>query len=168
MQTMQTDTDPTAKAAMAFDLYGNAVLRLAYSYLHNMQDAEDILQETVMQLIRTNPPLDAPAHMKAWLLTVAANKSKNLLKYNSYRKHGDTDETEIAAAMPEDTAYVWHAVQALPEKYREVIHLFYAEDYSTGEIAKILGKREPTVRSLLCRGREKLKEILKEAYDFAE
>ena len=165
---MQTDTSPTAKAAAAFDTYGNAVLRLAYAYLHNMQDAEDILQETVLQFIRTNPPTDTPAHTKAWLLAVAANKSKNLLKYNSYRRHGDTDELSIAAEMPEDTAYVWQAVNALPEKYREVVHLFYAEDCSTAEIARILGKREPTVRSLLSRGREKLKEILKEAYDFAE
>ena len=68
----------------------------------------------------------------------------------------------------EDQAYVWDAVRALPEKYREVIHLFYAENYSTKQIAEILKKREPTVRSLLCRGREKLKLILKEDYDFDE
>lgn len=166
MQT--TQNTPEALAAAAFDEYGNAIFRLAFSYLHNRQDAEDILQETVLQLIRTNPMLDTPAHRKAWLLAVAANKSKNLLKYNRYRMHGDTDELALAAKMPAEESDVWQAVNALPEKYREVIHLFYAEDCSTAEIAKILGKREPTVRSLLCRGREKLKAVLKEAYDFAE
>lgn len=54
----------------------------------------------------------------------------------------------------------------LPVKDREVIHLFYYEGFSTGEIAHILGQKEPTVRSRLMRGRKKLKQVLKEAYDF--
>ena len=54
----------------------------------------------------------------------------------------------------------------LPEKYAEVVHLFYAEGLSTKEIAEILGRKETTVRSDLLRGRERLKNILKEAYDF--
>ena len=61
---------------------------------------------------------------------------------------------------------VLEAVLALPVKYRVPIHLYYYENYKTPEIAKILGKGESTVRSLLSRGREKLKVILKEEYDF--
>ena len=66
----------------------------------------------------------------------------------------------------EDLSFVWEAVKELPEKYREVIHLFYEEGLSTAEIAQILGRKEATVRSDLLRGREKLRIILKEAYDF--
>lgn len=51
-------------------------------------------------------------------------------------------------------------------KYREVIHLFYYEGLSSGQIAAILEQNESTVRSHLKRGREKLKLILKEGYDF--
>ena len=69
-------------------------------------------------------------------------------------------------AEKEDLKYVWEAVKKLPVKNREVIHLFYQEGYSTKEIADILKRREATVRSDLKRGREKLKKILKEAYDF--
>ena len=54
----------------------------------------------------------------------------------------------------------------LPMKYREVIHLFYYEGYSTAQVADILKKNEATVRSHLHRGRAKLKKILEEAYDF--
>ena len=61
---------------------------------------------------------------------------------------------------------MWEAVKALPIKYREVIHLFYHEGYSTVEIAGILQMKEVTVRSNLSRGREQLKSVLKEAYDF--
>ena len=61
---------------------------------------------------------------------------------------------------------VWDAVRKLPPKYREPIHLFYHEGYQTAEIAKILGRKEATVRSDLHRGRQLLKDMLKEAYDF--
>jgi len=54
----------------------------------------------------------------------------------------------------------------LPEKYRVAIHLFYQEGLKTAEIAQVLDEKEATVRSHLARGREKLKEILKEEYDF--
>ena len=56
----------------------------------------------------------------------------------------------------------------LPLKYREVIHLFYYEDYSTAKIAEVIDKKESTVRSLLHRGRNILKTMLKEGYDFEE
>ena len=61
---------------------------------------------------------------------------------------------------------MWDAVNELAENQREVIHLFYHEGYSTAEIAQMLGRKEATVRSDLHRGREKLRSILKEAYDF--
>ncbi len=60
---------------------------------------------------------------------------------------------------------LFQAVCSLPVKYREVIHLFYYEDYTTAQIAQVLGKREGTVRSLLNRGREKLRQIWKEGAD---
>ena len=60
---------------------------------------------------------------------------------------------------------MWEAVKTLSTPQREAIHLFYYEGYATAEIAAILGRREATVRSDLQRGREKLKELLKEGYD---
>ena len=73
---------------------------------------------------------------------------------------------ELAAEQREDLSFVWEAVRALPDKYREIVHLFYHEGYQTAQIAKILDMKESTVRSNLARGREKLKTVLKEAYDF--
>ena len=110
------------------DTYGNSIFRLAYSYLHNYSDAEDILQETLIRYLQNVPQVTGPVHEKAWLLKVA--------------------------------------VKALPEKYREAIHLYYYEGYSTGQMAVLLERKESSVRSGLKRGREKLKMILKEAYDF--
>ena len=75
---------------------------------------------------------------------------------------------ELVAEEREDLSFVWEAVKSLPVKYREVIHLFYHEGYSTKQIAEILQRGEATVRSDLHRGRALLREILKEAYDFDE
>lgn len=152
-------------AERLLDAYGNSILRLAYSYLHNYSDAEDILQETLIRYLQNAPQVAGPVHEKAWLLKVAANLSKNRIDYNRLR---DTDELndELVAEEREDLSFVWEAVKSLPEKYREVIHLYYYEGYSTGQVAELLGRKESSVRSDLKRGREKLKMILKEAYDF--
>ena len=83
--------DVSARAAQILDTHGNAILRYAYSYLHNMSDAEEILQETLIRYLTVQPELQGPEHEKAWLLRVAANLSKNRLDYNRLR---DTDELE--------------------------------------------------------------------------
>lgn len=147
--------------------HGNSILRLAYSYLHNMSDAEEIVQDTLMQFVKTTPVLETAQHEKAWLLRVARNLSLNRLKYNALRA---TDELkdELVAQERDDLSFVWDAVKSLPTQYREVIHLFHYEGCSTAQIAQMLGRKESTVRSDLRRGREKLKEILKEEYDFEE
>lgn len=157
--------DVNAQAARILDSYGNSVLRLAYSYLHNMPDAEDILQETLIRYFRSAPQFESDSHEKAWLLRVAANLSKNRIDYNKIRFSEELNE-EIAADEKDDLSFVWEAVKQLPQTQSEVIHLFYQEGYSTAEIAKLLSRRESTVRSDLKRGREKLRMILKEAYDF--
>lgn len=153
------------RAEFLLDRYGNNILRLAYSYLHNLNDAEEILQDTLLQYLKKAPSFESEEHEKAWLLCVAGNLSKNKLDYNKIRYADELDETLIAEKR-EDLSFVWEAVKELPDKYREVIHLHYHEGYQTSQIAKILKRNESTVRSDLRRGREKLKQILKEAYDF--
>lgn len=152
-------------AAEALDRYGNAILRCAYSYLHNMSDAEEILQDTLLKLLTTNPAFSGEEHKKAWLLRTAANLSKNRIEYNAIRSADELSE-ELAEESREDLSFVWEAVKELPIQFRETIHLYYYEGYSTEEIAKILGRNPSTIRSDLRRGREKLKIVLKEAYDF--
>ncbi|MBR4628592.1 MAG: sigma-70 family RNA polymerase sigma factor [Ruminococcus sp.] len=147
--------------------HGNRLLRLAYSYLHNMQDSEEILQDVLMKLLDKVPEFESDEHEKAWLLRVTANLSKNRIEYNKLR---DTDELkdELVAEERQDLSFVWDAVKELPENYREVIHLFYEEGYQTDEIADILGDTGANIRTRLKRARAKLKEILKEEYDFCE
>ena len=162
----ETREQANRQAERMLDEYGNSILRLAYSYLHNMSDAEEILQETLIKVMKTAPVFENQTHEKAWLMRVAGNLSRNRIAYNRIRS---TDELKdsLAADERDDLSFVWEAVKLLPVKYREVIHLFYLEGCSTRQIAGILGLKETTVRSHLHRGREKLKEVLKEEYDFA-
>lgn len=167
----QEKTESAGKTAVymqaeeIMDRYGDTLLRYAYSYLHNMSDAEEVLQDTLIQFMKRAPAFTSEQHRKAWLLRVAGNISKNRISYNTIRR---TDELkdELVQEEREDLTFVWDAVKQLPVKYREAIHLFYYEGYSTAQIARILQKNEATVRSLLARGRKQLKKVLKEAYDF--
>ena len=164
----ETETDTALvneKAVYYFEQFGDAILRLAYSYLHNTQDSEDVLQDTLIRYIRTAPRFENDKHAKAWLMRVAANLSKNRIDGNRLRQTDELNE-ELVAEEREDLSFVWQAVKELPPKQREVIHLFYQEGYSTAEIASILDRNESTVRSDLKRGRDALRTILKEAYDF--
>ena len=164
----ETETDTALvkeKAAYYFDRFGSAILRLAYSYLHNTEDSEDVLQETLIRYIRSAPRFENDKHAKAWLMRAAANLSKNRIGSNRIRQADELND-ELAAEEREDLSFVWQAVKELPTKQREVVHLFYQEGYSTAEIAGILRRNESTVRSDLKRGREALRAVLKEAYDF--
>ena len=103
----------------------------------------------------------------SYSIYTSAGMSKNRIDYNRIRQTDELEET-LVAEKREDLRFVWEAVRALPDKYREVIHLFHYEGCTTAEIARILDCKEATVRTNLRRGRQQLKEILKEEYDFAE
>jgi RNA polymerase sigma factor (sigma-70 family) len=132
-----------------------------------MSDAEEVLQDTLLRFLKTAPTFENSTHEKAWLLRVAGNLSKNRIDYNKVRATDELSDT-LKAEKREDLSFVWDAVRSLPVPFREVIHLFYYEGYSTAEISRMLDRKESTVRSDLRRGRLKLKEILKEACDFEE
>lgn len=159
--------DLNRRTEQLLENHGNRILRCAYAYLHNLEDAEDILQETLIQFFKYAPDFNDAEHEKAWLLRVATNLSKNRIKYNQLRQTDELSENLIAGEQ-EDLSFVWDAVRELPVKYREVIHLFYYEGLTTRQISDILKRNESTIRSDLRRGRHLLKKQLKEVYDFDE
>lgn len=130
LQQILSSDHTNQQARQLMESYGNNVLRIAYSYLHNMSDAEDVLQDTLVQFLKTQPQFKSTSHEKAWFLRVAINISKNKISYNKIRKTDELSET-LAASETEDLAYLWDAVKRLPTKYSEVVHLYYHEGYST-------------------------------------
>lgn len=150
-------------------LYSDMVYRLAYARTKNKQDAEDITQEVFLKYIRHNKKFKDNEHRKAWLLKVTINTSKSFLTSAWARHYAHLEEAmEESCRMEEEKPEVFYAVQQLPEKYRIVIELYYYEELSVKQISEILSKKESTVKSLLRRGRERVKNILEEGeqYEF--
>jgi len=147
------------------EMHKNTVYRLAFSYLKNVQDAEDVTQEAFLKLYRCDIDFPAPENEKAWLIRVTANLCKNHFRANKLRKlipfYDNTAVDEIPVFMESDLETL-DLLDALKPKYRAVMYLFYYERYRTNEIAAMLGKNENTIRSQLARGRAQLREILTE------
>ena len=156
------------KTCELLDLYGDTVMRTAYTYLKNKPDAEDAVQEVFLHIIEKNPVFNDKNHEKAWILRTTINVCKNNLNtFWNRNKQSIDDSPDVAVYDSYNTdSSVLKAVMSLPEKYRITIYMYYYEEYSTAEIAKITGKNDVTVRSLLRRARAKLKDMRKEEYDF--
>lgn len=145
--------------------YANTLVRVCFTYLKDLHEAEDIAQDTFLKLIEKQPVFETEQHEKAWLLRVAINLSKNRLKTAWFRKTEDLCENEISFTPEESN--VMNAVCQLPVKYRNVIHLYYIEGYSISEIGSLLKRNEATVASQLHRARKLLKQKLGEDFDDA-
>lgn len=78
---MKITKDQRLSVEKILDIYGNDILRLAYSYLQNMQDSEDILQETLIKYMQKAPVLHNESQQKAWIFRVAINLCKDKLRY---------------------------------------------------------------------------------------
>lgn len=144
--------------------YGDMLLRLAFSYMKNIYDAEDVVQDVFVQLLKNIEIFGSTDHKKHWLICVARNICKNKLKSAWFKKHVELTDMPYYDEYKESS--VLKQVIKLPLKYREIIHLYYYEGYNTVEISNIVDRKEATVRSLLSRGRTMLKKELKEEYDF--
>lgn len=148
--------------------YGDTVLRIAYTYFKSMSDAEDAVQDVFLHIIGKTPEFKDKEYEKAWIIRVTINICKNKLKLFWNRNKCSIDE--IAEAPVYDKyntdSEVLKAVMSLPDKYRIAVYMYYYEGYTTPEIARITDRTETAVRSDLHRARGKLKEILKEEYDF--
>ncbi len=139
--------------------YADTLLRLCFTYLGSVQDAEDIVQTVYLKLLVSGPEFQSPEHEKAWLIRTAVNACKDELR--AFRRRAVPLEVIPEKTAPEIPASpVLDSVMALPEKYRGVIYLFYYEGYSIREIAELLGRSETAVAAQLSRGRGKLRKML--------
>ena len=140
-----------------FEMYFEDVFRLALSYLHNKQDAEDISQSVFMKLIRYQKPIQKGKE-KSWLLACTANACKDHLKSFWQKNTVELDETIVFTS--EMDKELWEAVDSLAPKYRVVVHLYYYEGYSQEEIAEILKISRTAVQTRVSRAKSQLKEVL--------
>ncbi|MDD4680445.1 MAG: sigma-70 family RNA polymerase sigma factor, partial [Clostridia bacterium] len=106
--------------------YADMLVRVCFTYMKNIHDAEEIAQDTFIKLIEKQPLFQSEEHQKAWLLRVAINLCKNRLKSPWFRRTQPfaLDGSDLPSFTSEESN-VLNAVQQLPVKYRSVIHLYY-------------------------------------------
>ena len=143
--------------------YADMLVRVGYTYMKNLHDAEDIAQEAFLKLFEKDPAFENEDHRKAWLLRVVMNLSVNRLRSSWLKKKYPLEERDIPFTAEENT--VMDAVQQLPVKYRVIIHLYYIEGYSISEIGSLLGRKDSTVGSQMHRARAMLRRKLEEDFD---
>ena len=144
------------------------VFRIAFGYTKNTYDAEDITQEVFLKLYKSNTEFAADENIKAWLIRVAVNQAKSLLKTVWNTRRGELTENltdSKGSFLSDDCLELYRYVDGLKPKYRTIIYLYYYEQYSVKEIAELLKIRETTVTTQLSRARNQLKEkLLAEGY----
>lgn len=142
----------------AVQKYAPSVLKACVVRLNDRSDADDCFQNTFFKLYRKSPKFTDENHLKAWLLRVAINECKKLMRGSRRLISLNALNAEPLPRSDDQSDVSW-ALARLEPKYRDTLYLYYCERYKVDEIAEILGKNPNTVKSLLKRGREKLKQI---------
>lgn len=150
--------DKNKEFKTAYDNYGEMLYRIAFVYLANQDDVEDVLQDVFISFLTNLSKFRSEGHKKAWLIRTTQNKSINLLKASS-RKNINIEDIQLQGSEAVDDSHIdiLKQIISLDEKYKSVVILYYYNDYSVSEIAQILKISKSAVKMRLKRSRELLK-----------
>ena len=152
-----------------FDQYADDAFRLAYSYLGSRPDAEDVVQDVFVKLIKSDITIKKGKE-KAYILTMTANMCRDFLRSGDVVFRAPFDDAAEAGselAFDEEDTDLLDAISELPGKLRIAVHLHYYEGYSLKEIADILGIAPSAVSMRLTRAKEVLRDRFTEGRKYA-
>ena len=132
----------------AVERYGDTVFRVAYSCLKNRADAEDVMQDTLLKLYRERRSFESEEHRRRWLIRVAVNQAKSLLRSGWFRRTVPLEEQldQPVFDRPEE-GELFEKVMALPKNYRLAVYLYYYEGYSVREVAELMRANLSTLQT---------------------
>ena len=140
----------------------DTVFRVAYGYTKNREDADDITQEVLLALYRSEKEFSSEEHLRNWLIRVTLNQCRQLFRSPWRRRESLEDYAETLGFEQPDHTALFLAVMGLERKYRLPLLLYYYFGYSVREIGKLLQLKENTVSTRLARARARLREQLTE------
>jgi RNA polymerase sigma-70 factor (ECF subfamily) len=140
--------------------YADLVYRIAYAQTHRRCDADDLFQEVFLRYCQRKSVFASEEHRKAWLIRVTLNCARKRYAAAWHRRVVLCEPERIPYAQPDETM-LDEALSCLSQADQAVLHLYYFESCSTGEIAALLHKRPAAVRARLSRARERLRKSLK-------
>lgn len=141
--------------------YGNTLYKICIVILCDEQDTQDAIQDTFCRYLEKKPVFHDEEHEKAWLIRVATNRCRDMLRFRMRHPKICIDGLEDSLAAPEQRETLRELLE-LPVRQRTVIYLHYVEGYRIKEIAEILKISEGAVKMRLQRGREQMLTIVKE------
>ncbi len=144
--------------------HSNMLYKICIVMLCNQQDAEDAIQDTFCRYLEKKPDFKSDDHEKAWLIRVATNICRDMLRFRSRHPKVSIDQLSNQLAAPAAKETLTELME-LPSKQKIVIYLHYVNGYSVKEIANILAITESAVKKRLQRGREYLRLSWKEEQD---
>ena len=150
------------RAEELVERYADAILRIGYTWLGDMDDAKDICQTVLIKLVEEGRRFPDLGQERAWVVRGAINACKTWRKSAWFRRRAPLEEgLHLSAEMPEPgESPLLEQVNALPPKYRQVLYLRYYEGYQVKEIAELLGQSPALVSTHLARARAKLRQRL--------
>ena len=154
------DQDYKVDTAIAFEQYHKMVYKLAFVRTGNTADADDILSDVFVRLIKNTAKIKSEEHLKSWLIRATINCSNTYYKKSKRLNEVEMFEANAATAENKENT-VLPAVLSLPMHQKTVVYMYYYEGYSVEEIATHCGISKGTVKSRLARAREALKNTLK-------
>lgn len=144
----------------------NQYYRLAYSYVHNEDDASDIVQNGAYKALKSSHTLKQPEHAQTWVYRIMLNECFNYLKqpnFLSYEKLEEENELDLGSVKDHyGDIDLQNALDVLSQKDKAIIILKYFEEKTLEEIADILEENVNTIKSRLYRSIKKLRKILSE------
>ena len=142
-------------------LYKDMIYSIAYTYMKNVTDSDDIVQEVFLKYLNTNEHFKTLDNEKYWLIRVTINTCKTFLT-KAWKQKVELDDSKIDVTQAKDeNLFLFDIVYSLPHKYKEVIVLKYYEDLSIKDISKSLKISDSAVKKRL----ERARNIIKEKYN---
>ncbi|WP_102691561.1 sigma-70 family RNA polymerase sigma factor [Rummeliibacillus pycnus] len=142
------------------------IYRTAYLYVHDEEDALDVVQETTYQAYTSIHSLKQPEYFMTWLTRIIIRCAGQMLKRRSkivpLTEEVLSDLSFIDQSDQDETIHLLNAIGQLKENYRTAIILFYYYDYSINTISEVMEIPEGTVKTYLSRGKAELKKSYKE------
>lgn len=144
-----------------YEKHAKTVYSVCLLYLKNKDDAEEAAAESFIRLMESKPIFENDSHEKSYLIKIAVNICKNLLK-SAWRRNVVHDEDVLMYMTTSEEESIMEEILSLPPKYRVIIYMYYYQGYKAQEIADIMNISLSAVLSRLSRGRKRLKDILTE------
>ena len=138
-------------------LYKAGLWKFVYRLLNNSEDANDVIQQVLIQVYRGLPGLENPTRFRSWLFMIARNKCLDHL-----RKRPSLPFSSEVIEQRETQLLLREAIEQLADKPKQVVLLRYSTDLSFAEIGDALGINENTVKTLFRRAKDQLRDYIKQ------